>query len=412
MAAAPSPNIAMVSAPAPAIPVISTTGSTTACASTGVLLTSSSASGNQWFKDGVAIAEATGNTYSTTQSGAYTVKVTTLCCTSAASAAVNVSIKPAPTATVTASGPVSFFAGGSVVLNANAGSGYSYLWSKDGSDISGATNSSLTVSESGAYRVTVTSSGCQAVSEPITVAKMFSLPASNFRVSLSGESCKTSNNGKIIITATEELSYTATIVVNGTSTTQSFTKTTTIGDLSAGNYSLCITVDGKAGYKQCFNNLVVKEPQDLSVYSSVDQSTNKISLSLSGGSKYNISLNGQVYSSTKSNIELTLVVGNNKISVSTDSQCQGVFERVITVNDKVILYPNPFENTLNLKLGAEAPQKAEIEVKSVDGKLMYKTQFLNSESDFHLDLSHLGKGVYILKLTLDKSESFYKVLKQ
>ena len=39
-------------------------------------LTSSSATGNQWYLDGVAISGATGQTYTATQNGTYTVKVT------------------------------------------------------------------------------------------------------------------------------------------------------------------------------------------------------------------------------------------------------------------------------------------------------------------------------------------------
>ncbi len=62
-------------------PTISTTTSTTFCDGGSVLLTSSSASGNQWNDNyGNAISGATGQTYNATANGSYTVTVTLLGC--------------------------------------------------------------------------------------------------------------------------------------------------------------------------------------------------------------------------------------------------------------------------------------------------------------------------------------------
>lgn len=76
---------------------------------------------------------------------------------------------------ITANGPISFCEGDSVALD--AGSGYAtYLWSKDGSVITGATNEFLQVHQSGNYSVDVTnSSGCKGTSAALNVA-VFSLP--------------------------------------------------------------------------------------------------------------------------------------------------------------------------------------------------------------------------------------------
>ena len=69
---------------------------------------------------------------------------------------------PAPSATVTASGPTTFCAGGSVTLTAPSAT--SYLWSN------GATTQSINVPTSGTFSVTVTNaSGCSATSVPTTV---------------------------------------------------------------------------------------------------------------------------------------------------------------------------------------------------------------------------------------------------
>lgn len=87
-AACPSPatatsNTVTVTVTAiPATPTITNTAGT---------LTSSSATGNQWYLNGNLIAGATGQSYTPTANGVYTVKVTTNGCTSGASAGTTIS---------------------------------------------------------------------------------------------------------------------------------------------------------------------------------------------------------------------------------------------------------------------------------------------------------------------------------
>ena len=74
----------------PPVPTITASGSTDICVGSTVTLSSSSASGNQWYKDGVAISGATSQTYSVSSSGSYSVTVTNAnnCSSSSASATV------------------------------------------------------------------------------------------------------------------------------------------------------------------------------------------------------------------------------------------------------------------------------------------------------------------------------------
>ena len=70
-----------------------------------------------------------------------------------------------PPATISAVGTTSLCPGGSVVLNANTGSGLSYQWSNNGISISGATNSTYTATSAGSYSVTVTNApACSKIS--------------------------------------------------------------------------------------------------------------------------------------------------------------------------------------------------------------------------------------------------------
>jgi len=79
--------------PLPATPVVTSSGnSNTICPGTSVTLTSTTAVGYQWYRDGQAIANANGRTYQADQSGSYTVAVTDANCTSLVSNAITITV--------------------------------------------------------------------------------------------------------------------------------------------------------------------------------------------------------------------------------------------------------------------------------------------------------------------------------
>ncbi len=93
---ATSSKIQVLDFPVP--PAIITNGATGICNGGTVLLQSSSATGNQWYKGGVSIAGETGQYYTATSGGNYTVSVTNGngCVSNTTSAAVNIAINPLP----------------------------------------------------------------------------------------------------------------------------------------------------------------------------------------------------------------------------------------------------------------------------------------------------------------------------
>src|SRR5206468_4851413 len=95
---AASTAIAVTVNDVPATPTITAGSATTFCQGGSVTLSSSSASGNQWFLNGAAISGATNATYSANASGSYTVQVTSSGCPSTMSAATNVTVNPIPAA--------------------------------------------------------------------------------------------------------------------------------------------------------------------------------------------------------------------------------------------------------------------------------------------------------------------------
>jgi MFS family permease len=84
----------------PPTPTITPSGSTSFCESG--TLTSSSATGNQWYKDTVLLAGETNQTLNVTACGSYTVTVTDTSCASSPSAATTVTVNPSsPTPPIT-----------------------------------------------------------------------------------------------------------------------------------------------------------------------------------------------------------------------------------------------------------------------------------------------------------------------
>ncbi|MGA8810602.1 MAG: carboxypeptidase regulatory-like domain-containing protein, partial [Thermoanaerobaculia bacterium] len=150
--------------PIPATPTIS--GTNNFCTGGSTTLTSSSASGNQWFLNGNPIGGATNQTLVVTAGGSYTVTVTAGGCTSATSAPTVVTVNPNPNATITAAATTPSGSTGNVASVANAGVGATYAWSVTGGTLTGGNNTPSITYTAGApgtltLNVTVTTgAGC------------------------------------------------------------------------------------------------------------------------------------------------------------------------------------------------------------------------------------------------------------
>jgi hypothetical protein len=314
--------------------------------------------------------------------------------------------------TITADGPTAFIEGSSVLLKVSPDTGYSYQWFKDGVLVHGATKDTLRAKFSGKYSVSLSLNTHQATSPAETVVAAFKLSPQNFRVLIKGSSCQGTNNGSLYVSVLQPLSYTATVSGNGVAASFRFTDTLSVNNLAPGTYNICFTVDSVA-YEQCFT-VNVSQPQDLSVYSTVNVTQKTVSLQLGGSANvYNIKLNNVNYTTTDSLITLPLNSGNNQLSVSTDKLCQGVIDKDIMVSSDVSAYPNPFQDILNVSLGNQVVKNVSYYVYAVtNGKLVYSGQSINQYGLLRLDLSGMADGIYYLKLNLDSKKSSFKIIKK
>ncbi|WKZ65901.1 MAG: hypothetical protein QY325_14160 [Flavobacteriales bacterium] len=231
-------TVAIGTAPAASI---TAGGPTSFCTGGSVALSANTGTGltYQWRRDGATISGATASTYTATQSGTYSVVVTSSGCSNASSG-IAVSASGGVSATITAAGSTSFCSGGSVVLNAGTGTGYTYQWRRNGTAISGATAASYTANLAGSYTVVVTSGSCSATSNATTVT-VSTAPTATIT---NGSSASFCTGSSVTLNAATGTGYTYQWRRSGANI--SGATAATYAATTAGNYTVTVTNGGCA----------------------------------------------------------------------------------------------------------------------------------------------------------------------
>ena len=240
---------------------------------------------------------------------------------------------------------------------------------------------------------------------------MFVLPTTNFSVFTVSETCRAANNGIVYITGVEKLNYTATLIGTIDTIIYDFTDNVEIRNLRADTYELCITIEEDSNYFQCYE-IVITEPDDLDVQLDLNQETKRVLLKMSGGKNYEIILNNSVYNTTTSEISLSLKMGENKISVRTDADCQGIFEKTIFISEVSIVYPNPFSNYLNLYLSEYNVENVNIKIYSHLGQIVLSEKYQSKNGLIQINTADLVSGFYYISIEFETYRSTYKLIKR
>jgi len=328
----------------------------------------------------------------------------------------------------------------------NLGTAYQWIDCDNGTPIAGETNRNFEVLESGNYSVQITDGAQTVVSDCIAVTvtidpqdsdgdgvansmdacqqtpknavvdvtgcEVFSLASSNFTILSTGESCANSNNGSIQINADKVLDYSATLTDTIGTTVNTFTSNTKFDNLAAGNYSLCITVAGEAGYESC-QDVVITQPEALTVTSKLHASDGMVTLNLKGGKRYTVHVNEDVYTTSENEITLPLSAVKNKLSVMTDKDCQGTYGETILLASQSLIYPNPIHSgDVTVYLGEGNWGSVEVSLYAANGTQMLKRpqEVLNNEVRFNVDA--LSKGMYMLAIKAKDAQFNYKIIRK
>ena len=217
---------------------------TTFCQGGSVVLNANTGTGltYQWQLDGVNYAGtgATSSSITVDAAGNYTVMVTNSSTCSATSLATTVTINPLPIATITPVTATTFCQGGSLVLNANTGTGLTYQWQLDGVNYTGAgaTSSSITVDTAGNYTVIVTNSSTCSVTSLATTVTVNPLPIATITPLTATTFCQGSS---VVLNANTGTGLTYQWQLEGVNYTGAGATSSSITADASGNYTVIVT---------------------------------------------------------------------------------------------------------------------------------------------------------------------------
>lgn len=238
-------------------------------------------------------------------------------------------------------------------------------------------------------------------------------PANNFSVSIQSETCRENNDGSVsIIVADSTLDYTATLVGNGVNQTNEFTEQTMFTNLSSETYQLCITgTDGLTNFRETCFDVVIQQPEELSVLANLLADGSTVRLQMSGGEFYNIELNGLVEQTVENEISLELRPGLNSLKIISGLECRGIFEKQFFVADSPVIFPNPTYNWVTISSNFQ-DQEVMVSIFTVDGRLIKRIFTTPEGNDFDLNLSELSNGLYYLVLESQGVSQASKLIKR
>jgi hypothetical protein len=244
---------------------------------------------------------------------------------------------------------------------------------------------------------------------------IYNLDSSTFKVQVESASCIGKNTGKISATILNtNYAYKVSVTgLNNYSTTQDIalgTGTWSSAGLAKGKYTVCFAIASEPNQKQCFE-VEVTEPSPLSVYAKVDNSTGIVNLALLGSQTYIVSVNGKATTVTSSNFNTVLPAGLNTISVTTDKDCQGIYNQEIFISEKAFIYPNPTFGVLHLFVGGQDNSIA-YSLNDLSGATIQQSNLtVGATREVIVDLSGVSQGSYIITIHSKTVSQSFKVIK-
>ncbi len=242
---------------------------------------------------------------------------------------------------------------------------------------------------------------------------LFSLPVNNYSVKTVSASCIGSNNGKIAVSASNT-SYTYQLGISGMETTYSLSSdnehTILLEDLEVGVYTINISIAEQEGYLQSFEAKIT-EPDPLQGKVQIDYFSKSAQLNLSGSEVYYVEVNGVMMASHSNYFSAPLKAGKNVIKVTTPLDCQGVFEEVLFLSEKLRYFPNPVVSDLNITVPGTDGEIA-LEVFSDSGSNLYRgTHKIGASRTIQLPMGRFKSGLYIVTGIGKTVNESFKIIK-
>ena len=241
------------------------------------------------------------------------------------------------------------------------------------------------------------------------------IPSDTLTIEYTDETCRSSDDGTLKVAIKGDLKF--TIAVTGGPSDFSHTPELIDGtnwsliNLKSGLYKVCLTTESFPNLNQCFD-ANIEQPQDLAVLTSISRENRRASLDLSGGTKYNIILNGNLITTYDDYIDLSLSSGINTIKVTTNLECQGVFEETIFISEDILLSPNPANASSKLWVGG-FDENVNITLFDITGRIIWtRNDKVPYSRSLNVPFSNVKSGLYILKVDSETIKKSIKVIKE
>ncbi|MBL7765361.1 MAG: M4 family metallopeptidase [Chitinophagaceae bacterium] len=372
---------------------ITPVGNTTFCSGGSVVLNATGANSYVWSNG------LTGNSITVTTPGTITVTGSTNGC-SATSSGVNVTVNPSPSVNVTPAGNTTFCAGGSVVLNASGAN--SYVWSNS------QTGNSITVTQSGTYSVTGTTSGCTGTSTSVAVVVN---PLPNVTITPAG-STSFCPGGSVLLNAGGANTYSWSGGQSGSSITVTQSGSYTVTGTSAANCSAVSAPVNITLYPAPTASFVVGS----NVSGNVTFNNTSTGATLydwdfgDGGTSQQASPSHQYTGSGSFTVTLIVTSANG----CKDTFVQTISAEVTGIQDWMEnlgwqVYPNPVDDILQLTFN-KSPFSGSIRIFDAVGQLLFEREIENAK-EYSIPVRSWSAGHYYVTLSNHSQKQTIPILK-
>lgn len=243
---------------------------------------------------------------------------------------------------------------------------------------------------------------------------VYQLDKNNFSVAVNSQSCVDNPDGVIEISAVRNMNYSYTINgPNGYSKSGNFTSNTNWTNLAVGDYEFCVTgTENSIVYDQVCLSARITEPEPLSVLTAITYENQLLNLALEGSTYYTVEVNNQSYFVSGKNLDVPLEEGYNKIKVSGDLSCMGIYEEEIYFSKLPVAYPNPIKKAFFINTDTLKNKKVSIRIQDLNGTTMYTYKGLMKDDEFGFDTEYWSDGIYVMHLKFEGTTVIYKLIKE
>jgi ELWxxDGT repeat protein len=362
---------------------------------------------------------STSNTATISTAGTYSVTVTDSRGVIGTIAALQVTQRPVPTATITANGPLVLQPGTSVVLSAPNVAGNTYQWLRNGTALAGAVGATYTANTAGDYTVTVTQNSCSATSVPTRVSLALLATLSGANQLCSGQSATLvagNTNGEAPFTYQWRLSGS---VINATGNTLIVT--------AGGTYAVTITDSrGLIGVSSDF--AVTTKPSPNAAISSVGQlplqpgTSAVLSVVAVPTQTYQWSRDGQALAGATGSSLTVTQAGTYGITVTRDGcvSSSAAFPVALILSTEPTALglsleasPNPANGLIRVRLTLDEAAPATLRLFDSSGRQVRMHPFgtAQRQHEHRFDLSNVPSGILYLRAEVGDKQLTKKIVK-